>query len=1018
MKNYFKVSAIVLSAVALFSCTLELDNPTPQEEETGVIYHDALIIASENVETKTYLESDGEGGYFSKWDDQDQIGLFQKNSVDGYRTKVTSKKSDITITDEGKTASFGVALAEIDGAVNYKYWAVYPDGAATRSSDELSLTIPQEQTFTSGKFDKAADVLISEPVERADFSSDALVMGFARVGSVAKMTLKGLTEGETLKSVTFSTTEDGKYLAGTVKYDLAKDELKDGISSGKQSLTLTAGESIVVPASGQVDVWFRTADVTLEDNFTVVVYTRDAGLQNYSYTKAVNLASAGKTLAFNTGKIAAFGVSSLGSGKETLEYEPLIAEGYYVLHVTDTEQGDKVLANTCAGSGFLDAVANPFSLDANNKYNADSNPELIWKLEFDKENNKYAFYSPESGKYIIGNLGASSSSAEWFWMGANTGSQTGTFTIYNGATFSSASHIGYNYNNGTNPRFKFYGDSKYPGNMTFTPAYSAPVVAYSDVNLPSSDEVSDPVSIFPTKMLFTEDIDIEGVYNDVACTIDATWISANMANSATGEIQYRADENTDDSPRTAYIKVYALGENALDAEIVFTITQPAMVAPALAGDNLWLEDFSDVSVSSGSSTAGNSSCNVSNVYGNSVIAYAYSDNGSNKTLVYGQANAGGTTPELLIGKKANNTATVWGIFTASGIPTSSFVSMTLSFIANGDITLTSDTIGITIGEISSEGNNRTAIITNEGGSAKFFNLSFENRTTGNIRIDDIVLVAGAPAPGITVTTSSATAVTSATGTTATLNGSLTLVNEAVNSSVTEAGFYYKLTSAGSYTKVTCASAPTSTTDFSYDLTGLTKDSEYTYYAYAIYDDGSEITGDATEKTFTPTKGGGVPPANTVLFSETFDSAADGTSAYVYYSAIGTTSAYDSATYGTITYSRSNSSNVTVENASSAGGTEKQIMINKNGGSLTISGIKTYGATSVRVSFKYICAKSTAPITATCGSTDSEEFSSTSASIATFNATVSGDTFDLVIRKTSTANSTAARFDDITITVIN
>lgn len=166
------------------------------------------------------------------------------------------------------------------------------------------------------------------------------------------------------------------------------------------------------------------------------------------------------------------------------------------------------------------------------------------------------------------------------------------------------------------------------------------------------------------------------------------------------------------------------------------------------------------------------------------------------------------------------------------------------------------------------------------------------------------------------------------------------------------------------------------------------------------------------------QGGGVPPANTVLFSETFDSAADGTSAYVYYSATGTTGAYNSATYGTITYSRSNNSNVTVENASSAGGTAKQIMINKNGGSLTISGIKTYGATSVRVSFKYICAKSTAPITATCGSTDSEEFSSTSASIATFDATVSGDTFDLVIRKTSTANSTAARFDDITITVIN
>ena len=123
-------------------------------------------------------------------------------------------------------------------------------------------------------------------------------------------------------------------------------------------------------------------------------------------------------------------------------------------------------------------------------------------------------------------------------------------------------------------------------------------------------------------------------------------------------------------------------------------------------------------------------------------------------------------------------------------------------------------------------------------------------------IDDVVVKAVAPSPTISVTTSAATATSSLDGTTATLNGSLALLYGAVNASVTEAGFYYKLTSAGAYNKVTCASAPTSTTDFSYDLTSLTKDAEYTYYAYAIYDSGSEITGKATEKTFTPSQSGG------------------------------------------------------------------------------------------------------------------------------------------------------------------
>lgn len=204
-------------------------------------------------------------------------------------------------------------------------------------------------------------------------------------------------------------------------------------------------------------------------------------------------------------------------------------------------------------------------------------------------------------------------------------------------------------------------------------------------------------------------------------------------------------------------------------------------------------------------------------------------------------------------------------------------------------------------------------------------------------------------------------------------------------------------------------------DYTVDDSDVNMSVAGTYTVTVTYNDDPTI-----EASYEITVSAGVvaPPANTVLFSESFDSAADGTSALVYYSSTGTTGAYNSGTYGTITYTRSNNSNVQIENANSAGGSAKQIMINKNGGSLTISGIKTYGASHVRVSFKYICAKSSAPITATCGETNSGDFNSTSADVASFDATISGATFDLVIRKTSTANSSAARFDDITITVID
>lgn len=582
-KNYIvKIAAFISAATVFASCTEELALQWERvDKESGVSYHEVQILASNPAEevkpeTKAYIESDGDGGYISKWNEGDQIALFQKNSVDGYRTKVTSKKTDLTLTDGGKTASFAVTLAETDGATDYKYWAAYPDGAVGRSSNDLTFAIPETQTFTANMFDKAADVMVSQPVERAVYSSDPLEMGFARIGTVAKMTLKGLTAGETLKSVTFSTTETDKYLAGTVKYDLENDVLKSGVSSGKQTLTLTAGESIVVPASGQVDVWFRTAEVTLSDNFTVVVYTRDDSSQNYSYTKSVNLASAGKTLAFNSGRMTTFGVTGLSSGKETLDYEPLIAEGYYVLHVVNTT-ADYDMALSNVGSGYLEAVDNPLTPDANSKYNASSHPELIWRLEFDEKENKYALFSPEVGKYVTGTdaISANASSASWYYMGENIDDYAGTYSVYNGSAFDTAKHIGFN-SSASPERFKFYAApiTNYPGYFTFTPAYSAPVVTYANVNLPSSDEIADPVSIFPTDLLFMEDIDVVGVYNDALCSSDADWLVASVADSVTGEIHYLAEENTDDSPRTAYVKVLAIGENALETNVVFSITQP------------------------------------------------------------------------------------------------------------------------------------------------------------------------------------------------------------------------------------------------------------------------------------------------------------------------------------------------------------------------------------------------------------------------------------------------------------
>lgn len=118
----------------------------------------------------------------------------------------------------------------------------------------------------------------------------------------------------------------------------------------------------------------------------------------------------------------------------------------------------------------------------------------------------------------------------------------------------------------------------------------------------------------------------------------------------------------------------------------------------------------------------------------------------------------------------------------------------------------------------------------------------------DVWFDDVNISSTAIVPTILVTTSAATNLTTAAGTTATVNGSLSLLYGAIIGDLDEAGFYYKASGAGSFTKVTCSPTPT-TNSFSYNLTGLTAGTTYTFKAYGVYDGGSEVLG--SELTFTP-----------------------------------------------------------------------------------------------------------------------------------------------------------------------
>lgn len=118
-----------------------------------------------------------------------------------------------------------------------------------------------------------------------------------------------------------------------------------------------------------------------------------------------------------------------------------------------------------------------------------------------------------------------------------------------------------------------------------------------------------------------------------------------------------------------------------------------------------------------------------------------------------------------------------------------------------------------------------------------------------VNIDDVSFSKTALTPNVSVTTTAATNTASALGTTATLNGTFDLVNGAVIGSLTEVGFEYKVNAAGDYTTQAVTPKPDAAGAYSLNVTGLTKDVEYTYHAYGIYDGGAKVT--SADQTFTP-----------------------------------------------------------------------------------------------------------------------------------------------------------------------
>lgn len=294
MKNIFKLFiACAFATLGFSACQQEEIN---YNEETAT--HTVTFIA-ESPETKTTVDiSDGETAKFA-WtdDDQDRFTAYENG---------TAATETVGILDDKTGKMTLMATFTGDAPASPKYQALY--------NSEVSAT-----QSTVGSYAEVTDVMVSNVLDGP--RKDNYLFSFKREVAFAKMTLKDLTSGTNVSSVTI---ESDKPIAG--QYDL---ETGTFINTSNV-ITL---DVLTEVADENATVWFTT--IPVEDaKFTITAETINEDMTvAATYTKKFS-----KTITLTRGDVKGFGV--------TMTKDVVAAPEPVVLYCSDVTTGGYVTTAT------------------------------------------------------------------------------------------------------------------------------------------------------------------------------------------------------------------------------------------------------------------------------------------------------------------------------------------------------------------------------------------------------------------------------------------------------------------------------------------------------------------------------------------------------------------------------------------------------------------------------------------------------------------------------------------------
>lgn len=260
-------------------------------------------------------------------------------SIEGNTAKFAWTKADenrFTVYENGTAAKETIGVLGKDGKMTLSATFAGTTPASPSYQALYNTAVSSTQT-ANDLYDETADVLVSAVLNDIDREAVSY-FSFKRESAIAKMTLKGLTDGAFVSSVTINS---DKAIAG--KYDLANGSF----SSTSNTITITSLSEIT---GGEATVWF--ASVPVEDaTFTVTATAVDNDEKVVAtYTKTFS-----KTITLTRGDVKGFGVAM------TKLYDPHKKDnGWFLVKDARFLAAGDVIRIGCASKS---AVAGSLSVD-------------------------------------------------------------------------------------------------------------------------------------------------------------------------------------------------------------------------------------------------------------------------------------------------------------------------------------------------------------------------------------------------------------------------------------------------------------------------------------------------------------------------------------------------------------------------------------------------------------------------------------------------------------------------------